>query len=176
MFSDPKDILRQCGISPGSTVGDFGTGAGSYAHEAATYVGPHGVVYAFDVQKDLVTRLAHEVEGKKENVIHPLWVDLEHPKGTGIKEGVLDVAIVTNILFQIENKDTFIKEIARVLRPGGRALIVDWKESFGHMGPHPDQVIKEGRARELFTDAGLTFDKILDAGAHHYGLLFRKPL
>ncbi len=176
MFSDPNNILRQCGVSPGSVVGDFGSGSGSYAHEAAALVGPQGVVYAFDIQKDLVTRLAREVEGKKDNIIHPLWVDLEHHKGTGLAAGVLDLGIAANVIFQIVDKDIFIKEIARVLRPGGRLLVIDWKESFGHMGPHPDHVVRESDARRILTDAGLVFDKTIDAGAHHYGLLFRKPL
>ena len=176
MFSDPTNVLRQCGVSQGATVGDFGSGTGAYAHEAAALVGPSGIVYAFDVQKHLVARLAAEVEKKKDNVIHPLWVDLEHPKGTGLSANVLDLAIVANVLFQIDDKDAFIKEVVRVLRPGGRLLLIDWKESFRHMGPHPDQVVHEGSARGMLEGAGLAFDKAIDAGAHHYGSIFRKPL
>jgi SAM-dependent methyltransferase len=174
MFSDPNNILRQCGVSPGSIVGDFGSGAGTYAHEAAALVGPQGVVYAFDIQKDLVARLTREIQAKKENVIHPLWVDLEHPKGTGLSAGTLDLGIAANVLFQVEDKNAFIKEIVRVLRPGGRLLLIDWKESFGHMGPHPDHVVRESDAQKTGSDAGLVLDKTIDAGAHHYGLIFRK--
>ncbi|MBP9771530.1 MAG: methyltransferase domain-containing protein [Candidatus Pacebacteria bacterium] len=176
MFSNPSEILRQCGISAGSTVGDFGVGEGTYTREAAHLVGPQGIVYAFDIQKNLIARLLRDVAREKSSVIHPLWVDLEVPKGTKLSDGALDLAIVANILFQVEEKDTFIREVFRVLRQGGRALIVDWKESFGNTGPHADHVVNEATAREHFVKAGFVFDKSVEAGAHHYGLIFRKPL
>lgn len=174
MFSDPKDILRQCGISAGMIVGDFGTGAGAFAREAASYVGPAGVVYAFDVQKHFITALAALMKREKDSVIRPLWADLEHEKGSGLADNTLDLAIVANVLFQIEDKRAFLTEVARVLRPSGRLLLVDWQESFGHTGPHPNHVVNENAARALLDDVGLTFDKTITAGAHHYGLISRK--
>ncbi len=176
MFSNPSEILRQCGISAGSTVGDFGVGDGVYTREAAHLVGPQGIIYAFDIQKDLIAKLLRDVKREKTSVIHPLWVDLEADRGTMLTDGALDLAIVSNILFQVEHKDVFLHEVSRVLRPGGRVLVVDWKESFGNMGPHKDHVVDETRARALLAEASLVFDRSIDAGAHHYGLIFRKPL
>ena len=175
-FSNPADIVRQCGVSQGMAVGDFGTGAGQYAHLIAAAVAPHGTVYAFDIQKDLLKRLEGELSAEEAKNVHPLWVDLEDTAGTGLRAGALDLAFIINILFQIENKEAFVREVLRTLRPGGRALIVDWKESYGHVGPHPDHVISEQDAQKLFTDGGFDLDRSLDAGAHHYGFLFRKPL
>lgn len=174
MFSSPAHIVRQCGISKGAVVGDFGTGAGSYAHEAAKEVGEHGVVYAFDVQKALVEKLAAEAKRVHNSPIRAMWIDLEHPKRTGLASGTLDLAIVANVLFQIEDKARFVKEIARVLRPGGRVLVIDWKESYGHTGPHPGHVVPSRDAQRLLLAEGLEFDKNVDAGAHHYGFVFRK--
>jgi predicted methyltransferase len=174
MFSNPNDIIRQCGVSAGSVVGDFGVGEGAYARVLSAHVGPGGAVYAFDVQKDLVSRLSREVEGVKDNVIHPLWVDLEMSRGTTLADGVLDLALSANVLFQVDDKDAFMREIARVLRPGGRLLVVDWKESFGNTGPHKDHVVSEARVKELAHDNGLSFDTTIEAGDHHYGLVFRK--
>jgi ubiquinone/menaquinone biosynthesis C-methylase UbiE len=175
VFSNPKDILQQCGISQGAVVGDFGTGTGAYAHEAASLVGARGVVYAFDVQKDHVQRLSR-TEHNREGVIRPLWVDLEMPRGTGLADTVLDLAIVANTLFQIEDKKGFIAETFRVVRPGGRLLLIDWEESFGGMGPHVDRVINADVARAFVEASGWVFDKTIEAGSHHYGYVFRKPL
>lgn len=176
MFSDPHNILRQCGVSLGSVVGDFGTGSGAYARALAALVGEKGTVYAFDVQKELITALGKEIAGSKEQVIHPLWVDLEAPRGSMLGDATLDLAVVANLLFQIEHKEGFMREVTRVLRPGGRLLLIDWKESFGNIGPHKDHVVSEARAKELARDAGLSLDRSIEAGAHHYGFTFRKPL
>lgn len=174
MFSNPKDILRQCGISEGSVVADFGTGEGAYAREAAARVAPHGVVYAFDVQKGLIDRLAAYIAREKQTVIRPLWADLEHPGGTGLADSTLDLAIVANLLFQIESKPAFARELLRVLRPGGRVLVIDWEEASG-LGPHPGHIITLPAARKLLTNAGFMLDKTVEAGDHHYGLIVRKP-
>ncbi|HXK40339.1 MAG TPA: class I SAM-dependent methyltransferase, partial [Candidatus Paceibacterota bacterium] len=151
MFSNPTDIIRQCGVSAGSVVGDFGVGEGAYARVLSAHVGPGGVVYAFDVQKDLISRLSREVEGVKDNVIHPVWVDLEMPRGTTLSDGVLDLALSANVLFQVDDKDAFVREIARVLRPGGYAVHAS---SFGSATPFwtPEAVLRRGFRRRGLTE------------------------
>lgn len=174
MFSDPLSILDALGVSPGMTVGDFGTGEGAYARELAKRVQKDGTVYAFDVQKDLVTRLVAQAKEAKIYNLNVIWADLDEPNSTTLAANSLDAAIVANVLFQSEKKDVFLKEATRVLRDNGRLLIVDWSDSFGHLGPHPEQVITKDAARRLAEGAGLVFDKELAAGEHHYALLFRK--
>lgn len=174
MFSDPLSILDSLGVNKGMTVGDFGAGEGAYARELAKRVEKDGAVYAFDVQKDLVTRLAAQAKTAKTENLHAIWADLDEPKSTTLLDASLDAAIVANVLFQSENREAFIKEATRVLRDNGRLLIVDWSDSFGHLGPHPEQVITKDAARRLGEGAGLVFDREIAAGEHHYGLLFRK--
>ncbi len=174
MFSDPLSILDSLGVSPGMTVGDFGTGEGAYARELAKRVQKDGTVYAFDVQKDLVTRLVAQAKEAKIYNLNVIWADLDEPKSTTLADASLDAAVITNVLFQSEHKEIFIKEAMRVLRNNGRLLIVDWSDSFGHLGPHPERVITKDTARRLAESVGLTFDKEIAAGEHHYALLFRK--
>ncbi|MEK7578928.1 MAG: methyltransferase domain-containing protein [Patescibacteria group bacterium] len=174
MFSNPEKILKEFQIGEGTHVGDFGVGVGSYALAAAEAVGETGSVYAFDIQKDMVTRLVKTARDEKITNLHVVWADLEEPRGTKLADTSLDAVIVANLLFQIEAKDVLIGEVIRVLKPNGRVLIVDWKESFGHTGPHPDAIVPEKVARPLFEGAGFVFERSVAAGEHHYGLVFRK--
>ncbi len=174
MISHPNDILRQIGVSDGMVIADLGTGSGVHARELVKHAGAQSTIYALDVQKDLVTRLAKEAREENISNLHPIWADLEEPKGTTLADGIVDLVLLSNTLFQIEHKAQLLVEAYRILRPLGRMLIVDWKESFGMMGPHPDQVVSEETARMLAEKAGFTFEKKIDAGEHHYGLLLRK--
>ncbi len=174
MFSDPLSILDSLGISVGMSVGDFGTGQGTYARELARRVGKEGVVYAFDVQKDLVTRLVAEAQAQKIDNLHVIWADLDEPGGTTLPGASLDVVIVANVLFQSEQKAGFLSEAVRVLRPNGRLLLVDWSGATGPLGPRADHVVTQSAAQALAEAAGLVFDRSVEAGEHHYGLLFRK--
>ena len=82
---------------------------------------------------------------------------------------------MTNTLFQVENKVNVFKEAWRVLKLDGTLVVIDWSESFGGLGPHPEAVVDEAAARALAETAGFVFERSFDAGDHHYGLAFRKP-
>ena len=174
MFSDPQKIVEQCGIQAGQVIADFGSGSGHYSLALAKALGATGRVYAIDVQKDLLTRL--QSEARKQNVsnIDVIWGDVEKEGGTKLKAGCVDLVVLGNLLFQLEDKKSAVTEIKRVLVPGGRILVVDWEGSFGGIGPRADQVVNKVMALALFEGAGFSKEREVQAGSHHYGFIFKK--
>lgn len=67
-----------------------------------------------------------------------------------------------------------VREAKRVLRPGGRALVIDWTDSFGGLGPKPEMVFRKEKAGEMFEKNGFHLDREILAGVHHYGLIYKK--
>ncbi len=153
---------------------DFGAGSGAYALELARLVGHTGMVYAVDVQKDLLTSLRSEARRRGLHNIEILWGNLDKVGGSKLRDASVDAVVLSNVLFQIENKEATAREVARVVVPGGRVLIVDWSSSAGAAGPRPEQLLSERRAREIFEAAGLALDHTFAAGSYHYGLIFNK--
>lgn len=174
MFSDPAHTIAQFDLQSGSRVADLGAGVGTLAVIIARAVGDAGKVYAVEVQKNLLDRLNNHAKEMRAHNVEAVWGDIERVKGTHLKDHAVDAVVVSNALFQVADKDGLTAETKRILKPGGRVLVVDWKESFRGMGPHIEQVITEPEARRLFEKAGFTFVKKIDAGAHHYGMIFRK--
>ncbi|MEK7147518.1 MAG: methyltransferase domain-containing protein [Patescibacteria group bacterium] len=174
MFTDPEKNLEQFDLQKGMRVADFGAGSGFYAFTAARLVGDKGKVFAVDIQKDLLTRLKKEAATKKLLNIEIVWGDLEKEGGAKLKDGSVDRAIVSNLLFQIEKKECLVREAARVLKPNGKVLVIDWTDSFGGLGPEPRAVFDKETARALFENDGFSLERTIDAGAHHYGLIFAK--
>lgn len=185
MFSDPHDLIEQFELQSGARVVDLGAGSGELAIAAARVVGEAGRVYAIEVQQGLVERLkSHAKEARVQNV-ETLWGDIERLQGTHLKDGTADAAFASNVLFQVEDRPGFVAEVNRILKPGGRLLVVDWTDSFNNlpaprasrqagMGPHPDHIVTEKAARELLEQGGFQFVKKIVAGEHHYGMIFRK--
>ncbi|MFH0755414.1 MAG: methyltransferase domain-containing protein [bacterium] len=175
MFSDPKKNIEQFVLGKGDYVADFGAGSGFYSFFAAEAVGERGKIYAIDVQKDLLEKLKNEAKNVRHlNNIEIIWADLEHLGGTRLKENSLDAIIVANIFFQLKEKDNACLEIKRILKSGGRALLIDWADSFGGLGPQFKDVFTEEQAKELFLKHNFKEDRIINAGANHYGIIFRK--
>ena len=173
MFSNPQVIIDQLGLVPGIHIADLGSGVGHYGLAAAPLIGS-GRVHAVDVQKDLLEKLLAEARHRGLTNIDTVWGDLEKLGGTRLKDHSIDYVFVTNILFQVEDKVTFLKEIARITKAGGKVLVVDWSDSFAGTGPLADSVVSEQMARQLFESAGFSEDGFLTAGSHHYGLIFKK--
>lgn len=149
----------------------MGVGAGFYVVIAAQMVGSEGRVFAVDVQKELVAGVKETARREGLNNVEAIWGDIEKIEGTKIKEGQVDACIVSNVLFQIEDKEEFIKEMIRILKPGGRVLVVDWLDSFAGMGPHRDHIFTQEKAEVLFQKSKFTISKRIDAGDHHYGFV-----
>lgn len=174
MFSNPQKNIEQFHLGEGMVVADLGAGSGFYTMEAARAVAPTGKVYAVDIQQGLLLRIKNEASKNKVRNVEILLGDLERVNGTKLREASIDRVIASNILFMIEDQKSFILEIKRILKPGGRVLLVDWSASFGNLGPHPENVVYKDKAMEMFKQAGFVYESEISAGDHHYGIIFKK--
>lgn len=175
MFSAPEKNIEQLDLREQEIVADFGAGTGAYTLAAAKVV-KTGRVYAVDVQKDLLARLQNSCKEAGAGNVSFIWGDIEVSGGTKLKDQSVDVVILSNVLFQTDNKKGVIEEAKRVLRNGGRLFIADWSASFKNMGPTSEQVFPELEARELVESLGFTWERNVDAGNFHYGMIFLRGL
>jgi ubiquinone/menaquinone biosynthesis C-methylase UbiE len=174
MFSDPQKNIEQCGIQAGMEIADLGAGSGFYTIAAGKALIATGRVYAIDVQKELLTKIKNSAVAQGLYNVEVIWGDIEKPSGTHLREASIDLALLTNILFQLDNKQDLLSEVKRILKPGGRVLVVDWSDSFGGIGPEPKKVVLKTSAVEMFEKNGFHLDREIEAGSHHYGLIFKK--
>jgi ubiquinone/menaquinone biosynthesis C-methylase UbiE len=148
---------------------DLGAGSGFYAVEIAKKVGSTGRVYAVDVMKDLLERLRSNAGSQGIRNVEIVWGDVEKIGGTKLREALIDRVVASNILFQLEKPDEMTLEVKRILKPGGKVLVVDWSE----VSPlSPPNLFTANKAQALFEKAGFTLEQSFNAGDHHYGLIF----
>lgn len=173
-FVQPDVVSTHFHFREGDVVADFGAGAGFYLQALSQAVGAEGRVYACEIQKVLVEKLGMLAHDQHLSNIEPLWCDLEKMGGTKLADAVLDGGVLINTLFQIEDKETSLDEMARVIRSGGKFMVVDWTESFAGLGPQPCAVLDEHAATALVEAHGFAYDRSFPSGEHHYGLAFRR--
>ncbi|MGE4505257.1 MAG: class I SAM-dependent methyltransferase [Desulfovibrionaceae bacterium] len=129
---DNDRILRELALAPGMTVLDAGCGTGYMAKLFSVEVGPAGVVHAVDVDADYVDRLREETAGSN---IRPLAADMA--KGTSLDAGSVDTAYLSTVLHaqSREKLAGFIRELRRLLRPGGTLAVVEMAKVETPFGP-----------------------------------------
>lgn len=173
MFSDPEKNVALFGITEGCKVVDIGAGSGFYTIEAAKKAGNSGMVYAVDVQRDLVEKVKNSASLVGLHNIQAIWGNAEKLGGTKLRDAIADKVILSNTLFQIDMKDrdNLALEIKRLLRPGGEVMVIDWTAG----SPlSPSTIVPSMVAESVFQKAGFTLSRSFDAGDHHYGLILKR--
>lgn len=170
MFTDPVKNLKAFGLREDSVVTDLGAGTGYYSVALGELL-PRGKVYAVELQKDFLDTIKRKVLEAHLNNVEIILGDVEKLSGTKIGDNIADAVIASNILFQIEDKEKFIEEIKRILKPKGRVLLIDWSESSIMSG---NTIVPKDKAREMFEKKNFVLEREIDAGDHHYGIILSK--
>ena len=168
-FLDPRKVLQEFGIFGTQHVADFGSGAGHFALEAAKRL-EGGRLVVIDIEKEMLTRLVAEARSREHDHVHAIWGDLARIGGVPLADATFDRAIAVSILFQVDDRDAFVQEAKRLIKPQGKILLIDWKEGTT-FGPHHEHRISEKEALEIFKRHGFQKEKDVNAGDYHYGMI-----
>jgi len=171
-FLKPEKVLSELDLRENMIVADFGCGAGGWVIPLAKRL-EEGKVYAIDVQEEMLSALKGKAELERVTNIETILLDLESSEGVDLIDNFFDIILMTNLLFQLEDKYIVIEEGRRLLKKGGQLLIVDWNK-VSPMGPQEGRV-NPGDVKKIAEDLGLKLKKEFEAGDHHFALLFTKP-
>ena len=144
----------------------------SFYSIAAGHIARRGKVYAVEIIKDYLETIKEKVKEAHLSNVEILWGDIGKLGGTKLRDGIIDAVIASNILFQIDDKEQFVLEIKRILKQKGRVLLIDWSQSQVVVGGA--SIVSKNKAREMFEKKGFILEREINAGEHHYGMIFIK--
>jgi ubiquinone/menaquinone biosynthesis C-methylase UbiE len=160
-----EQILGFANLTPGETVLDVGCGTGSLAIAAKRRVGSTGTVYGIDASPEMLARAGKKAAKTGLDVVFRNGAAQALP----FADGQFDAVLSTLMLHHLPRtaRQQCAGEMRRVLRPGGRALVVDFAGSADHASGlrariHRHGHVKPGEIIALLGEAGLT---ITDSGA-----------
>jgi ubiquinone/menaquinone biosynthesis C-methylase UbiE len=169
LWESPDRILGMADIKPHFVAADLGCGSGFFTIPLAKKVEK---VYAIDVQKEMLELLEQKIRKQKiENIQLLLSKQNEIP----LENESVEFLISVNTLHEFSDREKMIKEIQRVLKPEGKALIVDFKKEETDFGPPVSIRVSKEQAISLFEKRGFKTVKTRDL-PFHYALVFSKQL
>ncbi len=173
---DPQVLLKDTlGVTMGAQLADFGCGgAGYFTLPAARLVGSKGRVYAVDILKPALEGVTSKAKLENLTNIETVWSDLERVGAAKVPPETLDFGLLINIMFQSRQNENILREAHRLLKSGGKLLVVDWKVEPTPLGPPLESRLKPEAVATLAGKAGLTADKQFEAGSYHYGFVLVK--
>ena len=147
----PDQIMDALGIADGAVVADLGAGGGWFTVRLARRVGPNGLVYAEDIQPQMIEAITRRVQTERLANVRPILGTARDPRlPTG-----LDVVLIVDAFHEMEDPVSLLGNVARALKPQGRIGVVDFTPGGGGPGPDPQERVSQDAVEKAASEAGL---------------------
>lgn len=131
LVAQRRTVLALLAAQPGERIVDVGCGPGLLAEDLAAAVGAAGDVLAVDVSQSMVAMASRRCAA-----LGQVRTAQAHANALPAPEGAFDAVVCTQVLEYVPDAAGALREFARVLRPGGRLLLMDtdWESCVWHSG------------------------------------------
>lgn len=144
-----EKLLGALDPRPGEHILELGPGTGQHAVEVARRLQPEGQLDVVDIQSEMLDAVSERARlARVTNVAGHL---ADASGRLPFDDGTFDAAYLNGVLGEIPDPDGALRELRRVLKPGGRLLV-------GELFLDPD-FVPLARLRALAESAGLAFDE-----------------
>jgi SAM-dependent methyltransferase len=162
-------LLLELDLKAGMVVADIGAGTGYYARRMAPLVGPTGIVYAVDVQPEMVKML---------DALSGQWVNIKAILG-GVDDVKLpalsvDVAIMIDVYHELEYPHEVLQSIVRALKPGARLFFVEYRAEDPKVPIKRLHKMSEAQVRREAMRHELIWERTANALPWQHVVVFRK--
>ncbi len=168
-FLNPQEVLKELKLKEDMVAADFGCGSGGWVIPLAKKL-EEGKVYAIDILEEPLSAL--RARAKLEKIVNIATIKADVEKGVDILDESIELVLMTNLLFECQDKKLVLAEGKRVLEKGGKILVVDWQKD----NPLTKEIEKVSfqEIKKIAKELNLKVEKEFEAGAYHYGLILVK--
>jgi ubiquinone/menaquinone biosynthesis C-methylase UbiE len=117
-------VVAALDLTPGMRVADLGAGTGVFAIPMARAVGGNGKVYALDIDSGLLAIVAEKADAERLGNVDTIVAGQTEP---GLPEPV-DLIFICDTLHHLPEQGSYVRQLPKLLRPGGRVAIIDFAE------------------------------------------------
>lgn len=168
----PLETLTKLELKPDDTFADIGCGIGYFTIPAAEIIGSQ-TAYALDTSPEML----EEVKLRAENAgLTNIVITQTGEYDLKLADELVTFALLVNVIHEIEDKPLFLKEISRILKPGGKLAIIDWEKRETEMGPPVDHRISREELTAMLKEIDFNCLETMNFTENFYGLVFSKNI
>lgn len=170
---DPEKVFAELRLEPDTVFLDVACGAGNYALAAAEFIGPGGAIHAVDLWEEGIAALRERAGDLGLTQIRAEVGDVS--RRLSVEDGSVDVVLMATVLHDLVADgaaEGTLREVARVLRPKGRLVIVEFDKVESEPGPPVAIRLSPGEVREIVSPYGFCEERIEAVGPATYLVSF----
>ncbi|MEY4636394.1 MAG: Ubiquinone/menaquinone biosynthesis methyltransferase ubiE [Acidobacteriota bacterium] len=159
------------GIAEASVVADIGAGSGWFTIRLARRVGPQGLVYAEDVQTEMINAITRRVQREGLTNVRAVHGQNSDPR---LRAAAMDAILIVDAYHEVEDRVTMLANLARALKPNGRIGVIDFRLDGSGPGPSPEERVSPDVVVKDAAKAGLRLVRQEPFLPYQYFLIFGK--
>ncbi|XZE51736.1 class I SAM-dependent methyltransferase [Planctomycetaceae bacterium SH139] len=142
-------VMKQLELEPGQLVCDMGCGNGYYTLRFARQVAPRGLVFAVDIQPEMLQMLAARAARARVDGVKPVQGEIANPN---LPANELDMVFLADVYHEFSHPQSMLYWIRRSLKPTGVVALLEYREEDPTVQIKPlhkmskDQIMKEYQA------------------------------
>ncbi len=121
---DCDKLMRELKLAPGQVVCDMGCGNGFYTLKMAKRVGPKGLIYAVDIQPEMLTLLNERAKADRVKNIKPVLGTVVDPL---LPPESCDVILCVDVYHEFSHPEQMLAAMRRALKPDGKLVLVEFR-------------------------------------------------
>ena len=171
----PANLVKLLALSGSETVVDFGAGTGMYTLPVADAL-PEGMLVAVDEHQELLDMVGAKLAAHAPAARVELMVNAGGH--VPLADGAADRLFMINVLHHIHDDPAALREVLRLLTPGGRLVVVDFAQMDRPVGPPNDHVLSLEQARAVLAGMGVRELAVYEPGEigrYSFAIVAEKP-
>lgn len=174
---DARAILaNQLDLQSGMSFADLGIGSSAhFLFPGAEIIGKNSKAYGIDILKAVLSAAESRAREAGLGNIQTVWTDLEVYGATkAIADNAIDRMTMVNLLYQTKQDEHVFNEVNRMLKPGGKIVIIDWLPNGASFGPPEAERTSLDKVRQMAQVVKWNEVATFPASDYHFGVVFQK--
>jgi ubiquinone/menaquinone biosynthesis C-methylase UbiE len=160
------DVLR---IRNGAAVADIGAGSGYMTVRLAKRVGPTGMVFANDVQPQMLEMLRRRVAREKITNVTLIQGTIDDPK---LPPASVDLELMVDVYHEFSQPQAMLRGLRQALKPGGRLVLVEYRKENPAIPIRPEHKMSVAEAKMEVEAEGFTLATVDESLPRQHILIF----
>jgi ubiquinone/menaquinone biosynthesis C-methylase UbiE len=156
---DCRLLLEALAIKKGQRICDLGCGNGFYTLELARRVGPEGIVYAVDIQPEMLRMLARHAVDEGLTNIKPILGTVIDPR---LPKGEVDMILCVDVYHEFSHPEQMLERMRESLSEQGQIVLAEFRAEDPAVPIKPLHKMSKAQIRAEFEPAGFRIVREFD--------------
>lgn len=167
----PDLLIESLKLKPGDVVADIGAGTGYYSWRAAQKAGEKGLVYAVEIQQEMLDLLAARMAERKITNVKGVLGTITDPK---LSSNSVDLVLMVDVYHEFDHPFEMMQAICKSLKPGGRVAFVEFRAEDPKVPIKEVHKMSEAQVRKEMTVHPLEWVETINVLPWQHIIVFRK--